>query len=181
MSSHHNNKFVLLGRFGAPHGVRGEIRLQSFTGDPAAVAKLFPLTDASGARAFALRALRPLREDMFVAAIDGVNDRTAAEKLTNLELFADRAKFPAAADDEFYIADLVGLDAVLENGASAGRVVASHNFGAGDILEIASASGETTMLPFTRACVPVVDIANGKIVVSPPAEIEAREEDGSGA
>jgi 16S rRNA processing protein RimM len=165
---------VLLGRFGAPHGVRGEIRLQSFTGDPLAIARYGALTDAAGARAFHLLAVRPQGRDMLVARVDGVADRSGAEALTGVELYIDREKLPPPEDeDEFYLADLVGLRAETDGGDAIGRVVAVRNFGAGDILEIApAAGGETLMFPFTRAVVPRVEIAQGRVIVAPPLETE---------
>lgn len=168
---------VLMGRFGAPHGVRGEIRLQSFTGDPMAIADYGALSDKSGARTFTLTAVRPQGKDMLVARVAGVTDRTAAEALTGLELFLSREKFPPAEEDEFYIADLVGLRAETEAGVEIGRVVALRNFGAGDILEITPVGGgETLMFPFTKAVVPVVDIVGGRVVVAPPEEIAGEEQ-----
>lgn len=173
-----SQNLVLLGRFGAPHGVRGEIRLQSFTGDPLAIAAYGPLTDKSGAKSVTLLALRPQGKDMLVARVEGVSDRSGAERLTGLDLYIDRDRLPPPEDaDEFYLADLVGLRAEARDGAAIGTVVAVRNFGAGDILEVAPAQGgETLMLPFTRAVVPVVSVAEGRVVVEPPAETEAREE-----
>ncbi len=170
---------VIVGRFGAAHGVRGEIRLQSFTQDPAAIADLGPLTDASGARVFALEKLRPVRDAMFVARVKGVSDRNLAETLTNVEIFADRANFPAESEDEFYVTDLIGLSVFFENGDRAGSVLTIVNFGAGDILEIRPEhGGETLLVPFTKAAVPAVDIAAGRVVIAPPAEVEAKPPDG---
>ena len=164
---------LLMGRFGAPHGVRGEIRLQSFTGDPLAIADYGALSDKSGARTFTLTAVRPQGKDMLVARVAGVTDRTAAEALTGLELFLSREKLPPAEEDEFYVVDLVGLRAETEAGLEIGRVVALRNFGAGDILEIAPASGgDTLMYPFTKAVAPIIDLAGGRIVVEPPMETE---------
>jgi 16S rRNA processing protein RimM len=163
---------VLLGRFGAPHGVRGEIRLQSFTADPLAIAGYDGLTDKSGARKFTLTAVRPQGKDMLVAKVAGVDGRTGAEALTGVELYVPREKLPAPEEEEFYIADLVGLRAETPDGAELGMIVAVRNFGAGDILEIAPADhSETAFYPFTRAVVPIVDIAQGRVVIAPPAEV----------
>jgi 16S rRNA processing protein RimM len=171
---------VLLGRFGAPHGVRGEIRLQSFTGDPLAIATYGPLTDRSGAKSFTLLSVRPQGKDMLVAKIAGVSDRTGAEALTGAELYISRDKLPAPEDeDEFYLADLVGLRAETRAGAELGRVIAVRNFGAGDILEVAPvAGGETLMYPFTRAVVPIISVTEGRVVIEPPEEIEAEKDEG---
>jgi 16S rRNA processing protein RimM len=171
---------VLLGRFGAPHGVRGEIRLQSFTGDPLAIATYGPLTDRSGTKSFSLLSVRPQGKDMLVAKVAGVSDRTGAEALTGAELYISREKLPAPEDeDEFYFADLVGLRAETRAGAELGRVIAVRNFGAGDILEVAPvAGGETLMYPFTRAVVPIISVTEGRVVIEPPEEIVAEEDEG---
>ncbi|MBL1255547.1 ribosome maturation factor RimM [Methylocystis sp. Sn-Cys] len=164
---------VLLGRFGAPHGVRGEIRLQSHTADPLAIGSYGPLTDKSGAKTFKLQSVRPQGKDMLVARVEGVADRSGAERLTGVELYIAREKLPAPEDeDEFYLADLVGLRAEARDGELIGHVVGLSNFGAGDILEIQPPQGETILLPFTKAVVPIVDVAGGRVVVEPPAEVE---------
>ncbi|MGJ0396909.1 MAG: ribosome maturation factor RimM [Methylocystis sp.] len=164
---------VLLGRFGAPHGVRGEIRLQSFTGDPLAIAAYDGLADKSGARQFKLLSVRPQGRDMLVAKVDGVDDRAGADALNGVELYLPRELLPAPDEDEFYVADLIGLRAETQEGAEIGVIVAVRNFGAGDILEIApAASGETLMFPFTKAVVPTVDLSAGRVVLAPPAEVE---------
>ena len=166
-------EFVLLGRFGAPHGVRGEIRLQSFTADPLSIAGYGPLFDKSGAQKFVLTHLRPQGKDMLVARVEGVSDRGTAEKLGRIELFAPRANLPQTEEDEFYLADLEGLRAETADGSLLGQVLALRNFGAGDILEVRPAQGgETLLFPFTKAVVPVVDIAGGRVVIAPPIEIE---------
>jgi 16S rRNA processing protein RimM len=171
---------ILLGRFGAPHGVRGEIRLQSFTGDPLAIATYGPLTDKSGAKSFTLLSVRPQGKDMLVARVQGVSDRTGAEALTGVELYIAREKLPAPEDeDEFYLADLVGLRAETRSGEQLGRVIALRNFGAGDILEVAPKSGgETLMYPFTKVVVPIVDVAGGRVVIETPEEIETEPDEG---
>lgn len=159
---------VLLARIGAPHGVRGEVRLFVFAEDPSALGDYGPLTDEAGTRVFKLKALRPAK-DHFVARIEGVDTREAAEALTNVGLHVARDLLPAPEDeDDFYHADLIGLDVVTSEGEPFGRVVAVHDFGAGDILEVAPAEkGRTLMLPFTKAVVPAVDLKAGRLVVDP--------------
>jgi 16S rRNA processing protein RimM len=160
---------ILLGRLGAAHGVRGEIRLQSFTADPSAIAAYGPLFDASGRRRFVISSLRPAGKDMFVARLEGVADRNAAEALTGVELYLPREALPAPEEDEFYLADLEGLRVETREGATIGVIAAVRNFGAGDLLEITPPEGgETVLLPFTRIVVPVVDIAGGRVIVEPP-------------
>lgn len=163
---------VLVARIGAPHGVKGEVRLFVFTEDPEAVLELDPLTDESGRRRFRIAALRAAK-DHFVARLEGVSDRTAAEALTNVDLYVPREALPETGDeDTFYHADLIGLSVHDEAGAPIGKVMALHDFGAGDILEYAPAlpgiKAKTLMVPFTRDAVPVVDVAGGRVVVAEP-------------
>jgi 16S rRNA processing protein RimM len=165
---------VLVGRFGAPHGVGGEVRLNSFTGVPAAIAAYKPLLDASGTRQFSIVALRPLKDAMFVAKIAGVTDRASASALTNTALCVPRESLPGAAEDEFYLADLIGLAALTDCGETFGRVVDVLNFGGGDILEIARVcGGETLLFPFKKEIFPRVDVTAGTVTVVLPMEIEA--------
>ncbi|MCU0791039.1 MAG: ribosome maturation factor RimM [Nitratireductor sp.] len=165
---------ILVGKFGAAVGLKGEVRLQSFTAEPEAIAgyRTLALDDGSRVR---IASLRP-QGNVLVARIEGVNDRNAAERLTGRELFIDRAELPETEDeDEFYLADLVGLEVRDVSGAKTGVVAAVHNFGAGDILEIRPVSGPVFMAPFTKAAVPDVKIAEGHLVFVPPAETSERE------
>jgi 16S rRNA processing protein RimM len=169
---------IRVARIGAAHGIRGEVKLWSFTEDPLAVTNYGPLETADGARRFEIEAARPAK-DHLVARLKGVGDRNAAETLRNTDLFVPRDRLPPIAEaDTFYHADLVGLAAVGEDGAAFGTVSAIHNFGAGDLIEIApTAGGEPLLLPFNETTVPTIDLKAGRIVVVPPAEIEAKEED----
>ena len=164
---------ICVARIGAAHGVRGEVNLWSFTEDPAAVAHYGPLETQDGSRCLEIEALRAAK-DHFVARIAGVNDRDAAEKLRNIELYIPRARLPKIEEaDTFYHADLVGLDAITPDGARVGTVHALHNFGAGDIIEIAPAEGgDPLMLPFNETTVPKIDVAARQVVVVPPVETE---------
>ena len=167
---------IRVARIGAAHGVRGEVKLWSFTQDPAAVADYGPLETQDG-RLVAIESLRAAK-DHFVARLAGVNDREAAEALRNVELFVARDVLPPIEEaDTFYYADLVGLSAVTAEGAKLGTVSAVHNFGAGDIIEIVpDAGGAPLMLSFTETAVPKVDLQARLIVVVPPPEIEAKED-----
>ncbi len=161
---------VCIAQIGGPHGIRGEVKLRSFTGDPMAVKDYGPLETEDGSARFEIEAVRPAKGHL-VARLRGVHDRNAAERLTNIRLFVPRERLPPPGTDEFYHADLIGLTAVTADGVEVGTVVAVHDFGAGDLLELRPVSGGTTiMLPFTDAFVPSVDIAGGRIVVQPPAE-----------
>ena len=166
------DRLIALGVFGAPQGVRGEIRIKSYTADPAAVGGYGPLTDAAGTRRFAVKIVRPLRDDLLVARVEGVATREAAAALTNVELYARRSQLPPPDGEEFYHHDLIGLAAVTPDGAGFGRVIAVVNHGAGDLLEIARPEGPTALLAFTRAVAPEIDFAGGRIVVIPPPEVD---------
>ncbi len=168
-----DKRHVLVGRIGAAHGVKGEVRLVSFTEDPKAIGNYGPLSNSRRTRRFEIVALRALKDDLFVAHFAGVTTRDAAEALNNIDLYLARDSLPAAADDEFYHADLIGLAAMSEVGERLGRVVNVLNFGGGDILEIApAAGGETLLLPFTKDAVPVIDLEAQEVIVVPPVEIE---------
>jgi 16S rRNA processing protein RimM len=166
---------VCLGQFGAAHGVRGEVRVYSFTADPSAIASYGPLESEDG-RVFEIEAMRPAK-DHFVARISGVADRNAAELLKNVKLYVPRERLPEPDEpDEFYHADLIGLAVVDREGQKLGTVVAVHNFGAGDLIEMnPEAGGKTELLPFDEFHVPVVDIAAGKLVVIPPQQDDQTE------
>jgi 16S rRNA processing protein RimM len=159
---------ICLGQIGAAHGIRGEVRLHSFTGEPEAIAGYGPLETEDG-RVFEIEALRPAK-DHFVARLSGVHDRNTAERLVNTKLYVPRGRLPEPVEaDEFYHADLIGLAAVDRAGERIGSVVAIHNFGAGDLIEVRPDSGgKTELLRFDDAHVPEIDMAGGKIVIVPP-------------
>lgn len=150
---------ILMGRIGRPHGIKGEVKVSSFTAAPLALADYSPLTMADG-RAIAITALRAAGGGL-IARIAGVSDRSGAEALAGAELFIDRARLPAPDEGEFYHADLIGLEARDPSGASLGRVKAVHDFGAGDILEIEGEGAPALLLPFTDDLVPEVNVAAG--------------------
>jgi 16S rRNA processing protein RimM len=162
---------VCVARIGAAHGTTGEVRLWPFTADPQAVGRYGALETADG-RSIEILSLRPIK-GCFIARIKGVTDRSGAEQLCNLDLFVPRDRLPPPAKDEYYHVDLIGLAAEDTGGRPLGTVIAIHDFGAGDLLEIGLAGGrETMLLPFTTAVVPKVDIAARRVVLDPPAEIE---------
>ena len=165
---------VCVARIGAAHGVRGAVRLWTFTEDPLAVKDYGPLMTKDGTRQFEVTHAREAK-DHLVATFKGVATRNDAERLNGIELYVPREKLPAVDDGEYYHTDLIGLAAVNEAGEPLGRVIAIHNFGAGDIIEIAPAKGATLLLPFTNAVVPTVDIAGGRVVIELPREIEGEE------
>jgi 16S rRNA processing protein RimM len=171
---------ILLGEFGRAHGLKGEVRLKSFTAEPAAIASYGPLV-TDHRRRFVLKAVRAAgggSPDMLVARVEGVATREAAEALNRLRLYVGRDQIPPPeAEDEFLAADLVGL--LVEDGAGRklGTVVAVPDYGGGDLLEIAPPRGPTALLPFTKAFVPIVDLARKRVVVDPPDDLFASKAD----
>ena len=168
MTSSKPEKRILLGRFAAAHGIRGEVLVRTYTGDPEDIAAYGPLSDKEAKRSFKLKVVR-VTDKGVVARVDGIKDRNGAETLSGIELYVDRAKLPKAAEAEYYHADLIGLRAVTPEGSSIGEVVAVENFGAGDLLEIRmTGSTDTDYVPFTNACVPEVNIKAGQLTIVMP-------------
>lgn len=165
---------VCVARIGAAHGVRGAVKLWTFTEDPFAVQHYGPLVTKDGTRRFEVAQAREGKGHL-VATFKGVTTRDEAERLNGLELFVARDKLPETDEDEYYHTDLIGLAAVTTGGEALGRVIAIHNFGAGDIIEIAPQSGTTMLLPFSNAVVPEVDLKGGRVVIDLPQEIEGEE------
>ena len=167
---------ILMGVIGRPHGVRGLLRVHSHTAEPADLARYAPLVDDRGRR-WTLT-WRGACEDGGIAELRDASgqplaDRNAAEALVNTCLYAERAQLPPTGDDEWYLVDLIGLEAIDEAGAPIGRVALVHDYGAGASLEIERAAAPPLLVPFTRAAVPAVDVAAGRVVVVPPAVTEA--------
>ncbi len=162
---------VGVAQVGAAHGIKGEVRLKSFTADPAAVADYSPLVAKDG-RAFEIVSARPAAgsssPDMLIVRVKGVADRNAAEALNRLELSVPFERLPPPDEGEYFYADLIGLDAVSPEGNPIGTVIAVQNYGAGDLLAIAPPSGPSFLVPFSDAHVPTVDVAGGRVVVIPP-------------
>jgi 16S rRNA processing protein RimM len=162
---------ICVARIGAAHGVRGAVKLWTFTEDPLAVKRYGPLRTKDGTRQFEVATAREANGHL-VATLKGVATREEAERLNGIELYIAREKLPDTDEDEYYHADLIGLAAVTAANEPIGRVIAIHNFGAGDIIEIAPPHGATMLLPFTNAVVPTVDLAGGRVVIELPAEID---------
>ena len=158
---------MLMGVITGAHGVRGEVRVKSFTAEPDAIARYGPLEDERGGRRFALT-LTGAVKGVLIARLDGVADRNAAERLKGTHLYLPREALPPPGPDEYYHADLIGLAAVLRDGAPLGQVRAVHEYGAGDSLEVETPDGGIVMVPFTEAVVPEIDLAAGRLVVDPP-------------
>jgi 16S rRNA processing protein RimM len=170
---------ICVARIGAAHGVRGAVKLWTFTEDPFAVKRYGPLATRDGARSFEVATAREAKGHL-VATLKGIATREEAERLNGIELYIAREKLPQTDADEYYHADLIGLAAVSAADEPIGRVIAIHNFGAGNIIEIAPANGATMLLPFTNAVVPTVDLAGGRVVIELPAEIDGGDEESGG-
>jgi 16S rRNA processing protein RimM len=159
---------ILLGVIGRPHGVRGLAHVHSYTADPTALPGYGVLDDDRGRRFRLKWKSEGIAEILQI--IEGkrvpVTSREAAQALVNTRLYIPRAKLPPVAEDEFYVADLVGLEAVDGQGRALGRITTVHDYGAGTSLEIGA-----LIVPFTKACVPVVDLDAGRVTVLPPDEI----------
>jgi 16S rRNA processing protein RimM len=160
-------KQVCIGIVTGPHGVQGAVRIKSFTEAPEDIAHYGPLADETGARSFELR-LIGTGKGVVIARLSGVEDRNRAEALRGLRLYLPRSALPQTEAEEYYHADLIGLEAVLGDGTPVGQVRAIHDFGAGDTLELARLGAPPLMVPFTRAVVPSVDLAAGRLVLDPP-------------
>lgn len=171
---------ICIARIGAAHGVRGAVKLWTFTEDPLAVKAYGPLMTKDGARSFEVASAREAKGHL-VATLKGVGSREDAERLNGIELYIARDKLPAPDENEYYHADLIGLAAVTPLSEPLGRVIAIHNFGAGDIIEIAPPHGPTMLLPFTNAVVPTVDLAAGHVVIELPKEIDGDRPSGADA
>jgi 16S rRNA processing protein RimM len=168
---------VCVGAIAGPQGVRGAMRVKAFTAEPGGIAAYGPVTDETGKRRFELRITGHSR-GLPVVEIIGVEDRDAAEALKGTRLYVERSALPETEENEYYHADLIGLEAEDTEGQPLGTVIAVHEFGAGDIIEIEHEGGRTSMVPFTRAAAPVVDIEGGRIVLDPPPGLLDEDDDG---
>jgi 16S rRNA processing protein RimM len=158
---------VCVGQILGAHGVRGLVKLASFTAEPQSLTAYGALTDAEGARRFDVELLSA-QKGHWLARLSGIGDRDAAQALSGLRLYVDRERLPEAGEDEFYHADLIGLSVEEPDGKVLGKVAAIHNFGAGDMLEVEAESGERPLFPFTKSVVPVVDLLGKRIIIEIP-------------
>lgn len=163
---------VCVGAVTGARGLKGEVRIKSFTADPEAIAAYGPVTDKAGGRRFVLRVTGRVKGAL-IARLDGVEDRDAAEALKGTELYVPRSALPETDASTFYHADLVGLSVTTADGDDLGTVKAVHNFGAGDVLETTGKGAPGAMLPFTDTVVTSVDLEAGRITVTPPPVLSA--------
>ena len=159
---------VCVGAIAGAFGVRGEVRLKSFTAVPEDIASYNPLETEDGKHSYTVKITRQIKNGL-AARLSGVTNKDAADALRGTQLFVPRDRLPTLPDDEFYHADLIGLTVSDTGGTPLGKVMAVHNNGADDLLEL-SAPGQkqTVLLPFTKAVVPTVDLSQGRIVADPP-------------
>jgi 16S rRNA processing protein RimM len=160
---------ICVGAIAGAHGVKGLVKIKSFTEEPDGVAAYGPLSDEAGEREYTL-ALTGRAKGLIIARIDGVEDRNAAEALRGTRLYVERAALPPTAEEAYYHTDLIGLEAVGMDGAPVGEVKALYNYGAGDVIEIQRRDKDLLLLPFTKAAVPEVDLEGGRLVVREPEE-----------
>ncbi|OSQ53130.1 ribosome maturation factor RimM [Marivita geojedonensis] len=159
---------VCVGAIAGAFGVRGEVRLKSFTAIPEDIANYAPLETEDGSRSFSVKITRQIKNGL-AARLSGVTSKEEADALRGMQLFVPRDRLPSLPDDEFYHADLIGLEVTDTGGALLGKVMAVINNGADDLLELrAPGQKQTVLLPFTKAVVPTVDLAQGRIVADPP-------------
>ncbi|MEO6341037.1 MAG: ribosome maturation factor RimM [Caulobacteraceae bacterium] len=163
---------ILVGRVAGGFGIKGEVRITTYTEDPMALTRFRVLLHEDGRPALTIASGR-VAKDGLIARVADIADKTQADALRGLRLYVPRSALPPPAEEEFYLADLIGLVAETADGAPMGRVKGVHDFGAGDIIELDPGEGRATvMIPFTREAVPEVRIAEGRVVVSPPTEVE---------
>lgn len=158
---------ICVGMIAGAHGIRGQVRLRSFTDDPESIFAYKPLTSEDGGKAFKLKP-QGVNKDCFIATVDGVMDRNGAEALRGTKLFFDRARLPKAKKGQYYEADLIGLAARGGQGKDYGKILAVHDYGAGPFLEIGTMKKDSFMLPFSDAYVPMIDVKGGFVVIELP-------------
>lgn len=158
---------VCVAQVATAHGVRGAFKLRCYTENPDSVAGYGPLCDSQGRELFEVSILGRIKGGLIVRA-EGIDSRDAAEALRGLDLYVPRERLPEPESDEFYHNDLVGLEVVDRSGAACGRIVAVHNYGAGDLIEVRTGESASILVPFTRDAVPEVDLEAGRVVIVPP-------------
>ncbi len=166
-----SDKKILMGRIGAAHGLAGEVRISSFTSDPLSIVDYSPLLTSRPGLSISIAKAR-LSKNVVIAKLDGIDDRTMAEALNGVELFAPHSSIAQSKDeDEFLHADLIGLVARLKDGTVFGEIIAAPNYGAADLIEIKQPNGKTTLFSFTHEVIPEIHLKQGYVIVVPPREV----------
>ncbi len=160
------SRLIKLGVISSAHGVRGQVKIRSFTADPDNLAAYGDLQDKSGKK-YNITVLSS-NKDVLIAAIKDITDRNEAEKLRSVELYIPRSALPDPEENEYYHEDLIGLEVFTAENLPYGRVISVHNFGAGDIIEVRLVSGKEEFLPFNKATFPIIDTKSRKLVLSKP-------------
>lgn len=177
MGSTQKDNLVLMGQVGAAHGIKGEVRIKSFTEKPLDLAAYSPLLTNKAGQTITIKKAR-LQKDMLVAILAESQSRNDAEALNGTKLYVPRESLPQTEDDdEFYYTDLVGLKARTPEGEALGAVVAVQNYGAGDVLEVRPQKGPTNLYPFTKQGVPTIKLDEGYLVIAPPVEVVVDEDE----
>ncbi|MCW9045864.1 MAG: ribosome maturation factor RimM [Alphaproteobacteria bacterium] len=166
-----NEERICVGAISGPHGVRGQIKLIGFTANPKDITSYGTVSDETGNKTFKVKVVGTAAKGRLIASIEGVDDRDKAEALKGTKLYVLRSALPEPEEDEYYHADLIGLTVQSMDGDDLGTIRTVLNHGAGDILEVELADGEAEMVPFTKASVPLVDIAAQRVLVDPPEGI----------
>lgn len=173
MTAAERDEKICVGVITSAHGVRGHVKVRSFTAYAPDFAAYGDLKDASGTHSYAVKIVGELK-DQFLVGINGVNDRNAAEQLRGVKLYIERSRLPETAEDEFYYADLIGMAVETPQGETIGSVAAVYNFGAGDVLEVKRPDSSTEFVSFTRQTVPAVDVESRVLTVCMPETVEAK-------
>lgn len=162
-----SEELVCVGAITGARGLKGEVRIKSFTADPKGVSDYGDVFEEDGGKSYTIK-ITGQAKGQLLARLQGVEDRNAAEALKGTRLYVPKSALPEPEEDEFYFSDLIGLRADLVDGGNLGRIKEVHDFGAGTILEVAGGDLGNVMVPFTRTAVPKVDISAGRVVIDPP-------------
>lgn len=172
------SRLIEMGVFSAPHGVRGQIKLRSYTEIPEDICAYGPLQDKQG-RTYAI-SIAGEAGDMLIVSVQGINDRNAADSLKNIKLFLPRSKLPKLRKGEYYHEDLSGIEVFTADDKPFGRILSVHDFGAGTLVNIALAQGGEEYMPFNKQTFPNVDIDAGRAIIDPPFIVKGDQKDESG-
>lgn len=169
-----SSSYICVGVIVAPHGIKGEVKIHSYTEQAEDLTAYGPIYNQSGTKTFRVK-IKHVKGDAVIASLEGYPDRNSIETLRGMKLYIPREALPEPEEEEFYHEDLLNMKVVLPDATSFGTVKAIYNFGAGDVMEIALASGKTELLPFTKAVFPVINFKEGFLEAHLPQELIAKE------